>query len=109
AFERVGARATGARVTVPVRAGFVANNSEVLRDMACAGAGVALLPDFSTQRAVQAGDLVEIVPQWRPVGAFGRTIFALRPYSAGTPRNVRVLLDYLLEAFSQGFETRVGQ
>ncbi len=109
AFERVGTRAAGVRVTVPVRAGFVANNSEVLRDMACAGMGVALLPDFSAQRAVQAGDLVEILPQWQPVGAFGRNIFALRPYSAGTPRTVRVLIDYLLEAFSQGFETRVGR
>ncbi len=106
AFERAGSRAPGARVTIPVRAGFVANNSEVLRDMACAGVGVALLPDFSAQRAVQSGDLVEILPQWRPVGAFGRNIFALRPYSARAPRTVRALLDYLLEAFSQGFEAR---
>ena len=105
-FERVGARSAGARVTVPVRPGFVANNSEVLRDMACAGVGVAVLPDFSAQRAVQSGELVEILPQWRPVGAFGRTIFALRPYSTRAPRTVRVLLDYLLEAFSQGFEAR---
>lgn len=105
-FERSGSRASGAHVTIPVRACFVANNSEVLRDMACAGVGVALLPDFSAQHAVQAGELVEILPQWRPSGVFGRTIFALRPYSARAPRTVRALLDYLLEAFAEGFEVR---
>uniref|UniRef100_UPI00333FCF60 LysR family transcriptional regulator n=1 Tax=Castellaniella defragrans TaxID=75697 RepID=UPI00333FCF60 len=108
AFERAGARTSGARVTIPVRPGFVANNSEVLRDMACAGVGIALLPDFSAQRAVRAGELVALLPQWQPVGAFGRTIFAVRPYSARPPRTVRVLLDYLLAAFSQGFEARAG-
>ncbi len=103
-FERVDSRRRGKQVAVPVQPRFVANNSEVLRDMACAGLGIALLPDFSAQHAVRQGDLVEILPQWRPVGTFGRTIFALRPYTHRTPRNVRVLLDYLLEAFAGGFD-----
>lgn len=102
-FERRDARPTDQQVTVPIAACFVANNSEVLRDMACAGLGIALLPDFSAQRAVQDGSLIELLPQWQPIGTFGRTIYALRPYAARTPRNVRVLLDYLLEVFSGGF------
>lgn len=91
-------------VTVPVQPCFVANNSEVLRDMACAGLGIAVLPDFSAQQAVREGKLQEILPDWQAVNTFGRTIFALRPYSARTPRNVRVLLDYLLEVFADGFD-----
>lgn len=90
-------------VTVPVQPCFVANNSEVLRDMACAGLGIAVLPDFSAQQAVQSGELQEILPNWQAVSTFGRTIFALRPYSVHAPRNVRVLLDYLLEVFADGF------
>ncbi|MBV2180031.1 MAG: LysR family transcriptional regulator [Castellaniella sp.] len=108
-FERMDAGSVDRQVTVRVQPCFVANNSEVLRDMACAGAGVALLPDFSAQRAVQDGELVEILPQWCPVSTFGRTIFALRPYASQAPRNVRVLLDYLLEVFSQGFDHRPGR
>lgn len=103
-FERVAARRADRQTTVPVQPRFVVNNSEVLRDMACAGLGIALLPDFSAQHAVRSGELVEILPQWRPIGTFGRTIFALRPYTHRTPRNVRVLLDYLLEAFAGGFD-----
>lgn len=104
AFEPAGSDSDAQRVTVPLRPRFVANNSEVLRDMACAGEGVAMLPDFSAQRAVQTGELVEILPQWRAAGVFGRNIFALRPYSARVPRTVRVLQDYLLQAFSGGFQ-----
>jgi len=103
-FERTDARRQDRRITVPVQPCFVANNSEVLRDMACAGLGIAVLPDFSAQQAVRNGDLVEILPQWHPVGTFGRTIFALRPYTHRAPRNVRVLLEYLLEAFADGFD-----
>lgn len=92
------------RVTVSLRSAFIANNSEVLRDMACAGAGVALLPDFSAQEAVQRGKLIEILPKWRAVGTFGHSIFIVRPYSPRVPRAVRVLQDYLLETFAGGFE-----
>lgn len=102
-FEPAGSAASAKSVTIPVQPCFVANNSEVLRDMACAGMGIAVLPDFSAQQAMQEGRLVEVLPAWQPVSTFGRTIFALRPYAARTPRNVRVLLDYLLEVFAEGF------
>lgn len=107
-FERADAPQADQQVTIPVQPCFIANNSEVLRDMACAGAGVALLPDFSAQRAVRDGELLEILPRWRALGTFGRTIFALRPYAPQAPRNVRVLLDYLLEVFSAGFDSPPG-
>jgi DNA-binding transcriptional LysR family regulator len=107
-FERRHGQPEDRAVTIPVRPVFIVNNSEVLRDMACAGQGIALLPDFSAQHAVQAGELLELLPDWRPVSVFGHHIFALRPYAARTPRNVRVLLDYLLEAFAGGFEGRAS-
>ncbi len=105
-FERAGARHATKEITVPVHPYFVANNSEVLRDMACAGMGIALLPDFSAQSAVQSGTLVELLPAWRPLGAFGHNIFTLRPYSAGPPtRAVRAFTDYLSDKFAHGFPT----
>src|SRR5699024_7931805 len=46
-FERNGSPDEDAhRVTVPVHGTFAANNSEVLRDVAIAGLGVAVVPDF---------------------------------------------------------------
>lgn len=82
---------------------FVANNSEALRKMACDGAGIALLPDFSAQAGIQQGTLVEILPQWRPISIFGRRICLLRPYTSKTSRAVKLLWDYLADAFPKHF------
>jgi DNA-binding transcriptional LysR family regulator len=93
----------GERVTVPVAGPLAANNSEALRDAAAAGLGIALLPDFSAQSALQAGKLVEVLPQWRPVDAFGERLYAIRPYSAHVPRAVEAFVAYLRQAFADGF------
>ena len=91
------------RLTVPVTGPLAANNSEALRDAALAGLGIALVPDFSAQAALQAGKLVEVLPDWRPVGTFSETIHAIRPYSAHVPRAVAVFVEWLREAFAPGF------
>lgn len=93
-----------ARITVPVSGPFAANNSEALRDAALAGLGIALLPDFSAQAALRAGKLVQVLPQWQSVGAFGEQLFAIRPYSPHVPRAVAAFVGWLREAFAPGFE-----
>jgi DNA-binding transcriptional LysR family regulator len=96
----------GGRLTVPIQSAFSANNSEVLRDMALQGEGIALAPDFSVQSALQQGNLVEVLPQWRPVGAFGEQIYAIRPYAPHVPQAVQVFVAYLRQAFSDGFNVK---
>ncbi len=104
-FERVDGPRPGEepRVTVPVRGSFAANNSEVLREAVLDGLGLAVLPDFSAQAALRAGRLVAVLPDWRPVGAFGERIYAIRPYSPVVPRAVQALVAYLREVMSAGF------
>jgi DNA-binding transcriptional LysR family regulator len=101
-FEhRAGERASrglDARVSVPVSGPFAANNSEALREAALAGLGIALLPDFSAEPALAAGQLVEVLPGWQPVGAFGTHLWAIRPYAAQVPLGVRALVAWLAEA-----------
>jgi len=91
------------RVSVPVRGTFAANNSEVLREMALSGAGVALLPDFSANQELERGRLVRLLPNWRSVGSFGGQVYAMRPYSAQVPLSVRALVEYLRESMASGF------
>ena len=98
-----GTVADGARITVPVSGPFAANNSEALRDMAVAGLGIALLPDFSAQSALVAGRLVEVLPDWAPVDAFGAQLYAIRPYAAHVPRAVTALVDFMRKSFEGGF------
>jgi DNA-binding transcriptional LysR family regulator len=91
------------RVSVGVRGVFAANNSEALREAALAGLGIALLPDFSAQAAVQAGKLQLVLPQWKPVGAFGEHLYAIRPYSPVVPRAVQAFIGYWRKALEDGF------
>ncbi|WP_076998278.1 LysR family transcriptional regulator [Variovorax sp. KK3] len=91
------------RVTIPVAGPFAANNSEALRDAAITGMGIALVPDFSAQAALQAGKLVRVLPDWRPVGAFAEQLFAIRPYATHVPRAVTVFVAWLREALKEGF------
>lgn len=93
----------GVRVVVPVTGGFAANNSEILRDAALAGLGIALVPDFSAQSGLASGHLSEVLPGWRPVDAFGEQLFAIRPYASHVPRAVAVFVDFLRESFAAGF------
>lgn len=88
-------------VTVAVRGPFSANNSEVLREAALGGLGIALLPDFSAGPALDQGELVEVLPQWQCVGAFGEQLWAIRPYSPHVPRAVHALVAYLRETLGQ--------
>lgn len=107
-FEPQGRTGTRERMTVQVAGSLAANNSEALRDAALAGLGIALLPDFSAQAALQAGKLVAVLPGWAPVGSFADRIYAIRPYTAHVPRAVSLFTDYLRGALKAGFSPSGG-
>lgn len=91
------------RITVPVQGAFAANNSEILRDVAIAGLGIAVIPDFSGQAALKSGELVHVLPDWEPVSAFSGRIYAIRPYSPHVPQAVQVFVEFLRHSFKDGF------
>lgn len=93
------------RVSVGVQGPLRANNSELLRDAALSGLGIAQIPDFSVAAALRAGRLREVLPQWRPVGFFGDAIYAVRPFGATAPRAVQALVEHLRKELSRGFVT----
>ena len=105
-FEPLSAHKDSARVTVPVSGSLSANNSEALRDAALAGLGVALLPDFTAQASLRQGKLVQVLPQWKSVGAFAEAIYAIRPYSHHVPLAVTAFVTYLREVFADGFSLK---
>lgn len=103
-FEQgTGRKSAGGPVTINVNGPIAANNSEALRDAALDDLGIALLPDFTAQAAVRAGKLVALLPEWRPVGAFAERIYVVRPYASHVPRAVKLFVDYLRGAFTDGF------
>jgi DNA-binding transcriptional LysR family regulator len=107
-FERGTAKAKAKsepeRVSVTVQGPLRASNSEVLRDAAASGLGIALLPDFSAAQAVRARRLQVLLPTWRPVGVFGDAIYAMHPWSATTPKAVQALVAHLRAQLGGGFD-----
>jgi DNA-binding transcriptional LysR family regulator len=102
-LARVKSKNKDERMTVPVTGQLAANNSEALREAALTGLGIALLPDFSAQAALQQGKLVQVLPDWQAVGAFAEQLYAIRPYSPHVPRAVTAFVDYLRKALAAGF------
>jgi DNA-binding transcriptional LysR family regulator len=102
-LERSG-RGSPERTTVPITGSLAANNSEALRDAALGGLGIALLPDFSAHASLQTAKLVEVLPDWEPVGAFAGQIYAIRPYAAHVPRAVSAFVDHLRASLKNGFD-----
>lgn len=102
-FER-GKSPEPERISVGVQGPFRANNSELVREAALAGLGLALLPDFTAAAALRAGRLKEVLPSWRPVGFFGDAVYAIRPWGPRTPKPVQALVAHLRGALKEGFE-----
>jgi DNA-binding transcriptional LysR family regulator len=87
-------------VAIVVDGPLKANNSEVLRQAALGGMGIALLPAFSAAGYIGPRRLVQVLPAWRPLGFFGEHIYAIRPWSPQVPRAVQCFVDHLKDVFA---------
>ncbi|SCW44803.1 DNA-binding transcriptional regulator, LysR family [Sphingobium faniae] len=79
-------------VVVQVHARITVNSGEAMLPALRNGIGIARLPDFIVNDALAAGDLEEILPDWRPP-AMG--LHLVTPPSRLRPARVEALLDFL--------------
>ncbi len=81
-------------VSVRVESNLSINNGELVREMAIAGLGITLLPDFFVTNDIKVGKLVPILKG--KVDKQG-IISAIYPQSRYLSSSVRVFVDYLVE------------
>jgi len=79
-----------------VRGNLRANNGEVLRDAAVAGAGVVALPSFIVGRDLRAGTLAEFLPECVPRN---HAIYAAYPHRGHLTPKIRAFVDFLATRF----------
>jgi DNA-binding transcriptional LysR family regulator len=72
------------------------NNGDTCRIAALDNQGIILQPDFMVAEDLRRGDLVEVMPKYRGT-EFG--IHAAYPTRKHLPLKIRVLVDFLVEAF----------
>ncbi len=80
------------RVTSRLRA----DNGELLREAACAGLGLVILPTFLAASAIEAGELEILLPNFPPeeIG-----LYAMMPPGRSVTARVRALVDMLTARF----------
>jgi len=85
-------------VSVRVRPWMYANNGETCCGAAVAGQGVVLQPGFLVKKHLEAGRLVELMPEYRSTELGVYAVYPTRKFV--TPK-VRALVDYLIAAFPE--------
>jgi len=82
---------------VSINSNVSVNSPRSVRALAIADAGIALVPKFIVQDALDQGLLVEILPEYKTI-SFG--MFAIYPHRRYLPQKVRCFIDFLSEQFS---------
>lgn len=93
------------RVVVPVDGRFTVTGLNPARQLALAGHGCAMLPDFVIQADLAAGTLVQLLGDALPPR---RGIYAVYPHRRYLPRRLTLLVDYLAHALGGSDGARRG-
>ena len=91
--------------TVDVRASgnFCANSANALTYAARDGKGLILVPEWLVGPSLVNGELVEVLPAFRPVPGI-TPIYAVHAYQRFVPPKVRTFIDYLTSLYGKGHD-----
>ena len=97
---RFGKSEGGDEAEVIVRGRYVSNHSEVRLEGALADLGVAVVPAFVAQEALDAGSLVRVLTGWEYRGNYRGHAYVLYPPNRFMAPKCRALVDHLMGALS---------
>ncbi|MEG9482648.1 LysR family transcriptional regulator [Mannheimia sp. HC-2023] len=88
---------------IKVQESFVSNNGNSLIEMAVAGNGIVMMPDWAVYDEIRSGKLVPILPD-TPIASDNQEIYVaiLTPLSAYRPINVQAVMDFFVEKWEEG-------
>jgi DNA-binding transcriptional LysR family regulator len=84
--------------SLPIDSPVRTNSSEVVRELALAGYGIALRSTWDVGAELASGGLVRLLPNWE--GAHDVAIYAVHPRASFVPAAVRAFVDHLLSVFA---------
>jgi len=87
----------GGTVTVRTNPIIHSNNGDTCREVAVAGQGIILQPEFVVGDDISTGRLVELMPDYQ-AGNLG--VYAVYPSRRYMPPKIRALIDFLVEQLS---------
>ncbi len=87
------------RAVLRLRAAIRTHSGIAAREFVLCGAGLALLPDYAVSNDIASGRMVQILPAWRE--EYERPVSAIFPNRDLIPTRVRLLIEFLRQAFAQ--------
>jgi DNA-binding transcriptional LysR family regulator len=102
-FERADGRDARVAVRVPLR--HRANNGQMLASLAAQGLGIVYVPDFIVAHEIRSGQLLPLLPTFRPPRS---PIAAVYPSRRHLSAKVRSCVDFLAARFEQSHEWSVA-
>lgn len=84
--------------TIEVRSVISANSPTAVQSIAIAGGGIAMIPAFIVEQALDDGRLVQVLPQHSTLEF---SLLAIYPHRKYVSRKVRCFIDFILEKFTQ--------
>jgi|SRR5579871_35688 len=90
---------SGETCLVHLRQGLRINSSRALLPALIAGVGIGALPEVFVRRALDTGDLIELLPGWTLEDG---ELFVITPPGRARPARVRVFIEFLRRQFSAG-------
>lgn len=91
--------ASGTEETVKVRGNLTTNDGEIAVNWALDGHGILMRAEWDTQRFLESGRLVQVLPQYRTPDA---DIYAVYPQHQHQSARVRTLVEFLSQVFAEG-------
>lgn len=85
-------------IEVKIKSEYVINNSDALLDAARKGTGIALLPDFVAEPALEGGNLVRVLDQYMLEWSHSGMLLLVNGFNHKLPKRVEILQEYLIEA-----------
>lgn len=85
------------QLSMSLTGGITANNGDILRELAIAGRGLTIQPDFVVRDAIERGELCPVLQQWQ-MERFG--VFAVYASRQHLPAKIRVFIDHLVQHLS---------
>jgi DNA-binding transcriptional LysR family regulator len=83
--------------TINVNSHISVNSPKAVQEIAIAGGGIGMIPEFIVEDAIKDGSLIRILPDCTTL-EFG--LFAIYPHRKYVSRKVRCFIDFVLEEFS---------
>jgi len=88
-------------VTVGVRGRYAANHTGVRLDAVLQHVGIGSLPYFTARHALEAGEVVQVLPGWDFIASYHGDAWLLHSPTRYLPPKLRVFIDYLVECMAK--------